>query len=78
MFEKIEESLREGLESAKGPKSKILKWAQGQALAHHEMEMSGVADKSLRYRLAKKLVLSKVHQGLGFDRTVPNDFAIGN
>ena len=54
VFEKLEESLREGLESAKGPKSKILKWAQAQALAHHEREMSGVADKSLRYRLAKK------------------------
>merc|ERR1739838_219226 len=48
-----------------------------QALSHHEKEMSGVKDNSLGYKLAKKLVLSKIHEGLGLNRTVPNDFAIG-
>ena len=77
VYEKIEESLRETLGSAKGIKGKILKWAQGQALAHHEREMSGIRDNSLGYKIAKKLVFSKIHQGLGLDRTVQNDMAIG-
>ena len=77
VFEKIEESIKDGLKKAPGPKQKIVNWAMGQALGHHEREMSGVADNSLGYKLAKKLVLSKIHQGLGLDRTVPNDFAIG-
>ena len=77
VFEKIEESIKAGLKTASGPKQKIVNWAMAQSLAHHEREMGGVADNSLGYRLAKKLVLSKIHQGLGFDRTVQNDFAIG-
>ena len=77
VFEKIEESIKAGLKTASGPKQKIVNWAMAQSLAHHEREMSGVADNSLGYRLAKKLVLSKIHQGLGFERTVQNDFAIG-
>ena len=77
VYEKIEESLRESLESSKGTKRKILKWAQAQSIAHHEREMCGIKDNSLGYKIAKKLVLSKIHQGLGFDRTVQNDMAIG-
>merc|ERR1719206_1656016 len=55
----------------------ILKWAQAQSIAHHEREMCGIKDYSLGYKIAKRVVLSKIHQGLGFDRTVQNDMAIG-
>ena len=77
VWEKIEEPLRVNLSKTTGLKKMLVDWARKQSLAHHEREMSGKMDNSLGYRLARKLVLSKIHEGLGLDKTVANDFAIG-
>lgn len=45
-------------------------WAKGVTLQHHLDTMSGKPSNSLQYQLAKKFVISKVKQAMGFDRCV--------
>ena len=89
VFEKIEEGMRSAAVKS-GVKKKVFHtskaclttlqvgdWAKAQALAHHKAEEAGMAHTSLGYRLANKIVLSKVHDALGFDRVQPFGFNIG-
>ena len=55
-------------------KKAVLRWAKAAALEHHQQVMSGkveygVENGSLKYRIAHKLVLSKIHAALGMDRS---------
>jgi long-chain-fatty-acid--CoA ligase ACSBG len=43
-------------------------WAKGVTLQHHMDKMSGKPSNTLQYQLAKKFVISKVKQAMGFDR----------
>lgn len=52
-------------------------WAKAEALAHHKAEEQGQPHTSLGYRLAHKIVLSKVHEALGMERGQKNGYAIG-
>ena len=67
-------------------------WAKSEALAHHAAEEGGKPHTSLGYRLAHKIVLSKVifrfmiisggviwkvHDALGMDQGQKNGYAIG-
>ena len=89
VFEKIEEGMKSAAATS-GIKKKVFHtsitrltilqvgdWAKAQALAHHKAEETGKAHTSLGYRLAHKIVLSKVHDALGFDRVQPFGFNIG-
>ena len=60
------------------PSPQLGDWAKSEALAHHAAEEQAVPHTSLGYRLAKRLILSKVHEALGMDRAQKNGFAIGN
>ena len=52
----------------KGVKKMVADWAKQAAFEHHERKMSGVTGESLKYRLARRLILSRVHEALGLDR----------
>lgn len=43
-------------------------WAKNVTLQHHLDRMAGKPTSSLQYQIARKFVLSKVKQALGFDR----------
>lgn len=43
-------------------------WAKGVTLQHHLDKMAGKPTNSLQFQLAKKFVISKVKQAMGFDR----------
>merc|ERR1719341_662711 len=60
-----------------GLKKKVADWAKSEALAHHAAEEGGKPHTSLGYRLAHKLILSKVHDALGMDQGQKNGYAIG-
>merc|ERR1719347_1097447 len=62
---------------ASGLKRMVGDWAKRQALLHHEAEMAGEVHSSLGYTIARKMILSKVHEALGLDRAVSQGFAIG-
>ena len=56
-------------------KKAIMNWAKSAALENHQQVMEGkreygVENGSLKYRLAHKIVLSKIHMALGLDRTI--------
>ena len=56
-------------------KKAIMNWAKSAALENHQQVMEGkreygVENGSLKYRLAHKIVLSKIHLALGLDRTI--------
>ena len=59
VFEKIEEGMK-AAGAKSGLKKKLADWAKSEALAHHAAEEGGKAHTSLGYRLAHKLILSKV------------------
>ena len=83
---RVWEKLAEGLQSAgkdtKGIKKFIANWAKRQATQHHQEVRQGKRQKhewSPAYRLAKKMVLTPIHQKLGLencvDTYVPNSSA---
>lgn len=45
-------------------------WAKGVTLQHHIDKMQGKPTNSMQYQLAKKFVIAKVKQAMGFDRCV--------
>merc|ERR1712106_337263 len=55
VYEKIQEKM-------------VATWAKASSFEHHQALMEGKPGNSLQYRIAKKVVLSKVHQALGFER----------
>jgi len=76
VFEKIEEGMK-AAGAKSGIKKKLADWAKSEALAHHAAEEGGKPHTSLGYRLAHKLILSKVHDALGMDQGQKNGYAIG-
>ena len=77
IFEKIEEGIKAKGADTKGVKKLFVDWAKNQALNHHKQEESGKFHSSFGYNLAKKLIFSKVHDGLGFSNAQKHGFAIG-
>merc|ERR1711862_789425 len=63
VYEKIQEKKNTGL------KKKVGDWAKTSSFDHHQELFEGKSGNSLNYKIAKKVVLSKVHQQLGFERT---------
>ncbi len=66
VWEKIETKLRTGLEAATGVKKSLAKWAQVQGLKGAKRRERG-EDPGLQYKLADKLVFSKIRARLGLD-----------
>ena len=77
VWEKIEEKIKLAGKDTKGLKRKVADWAKKQALAHHLQKDAGIDRKSLGYKLAKKIVLSKVHEAIGFDQVVNQEMGTG-
>ena len=74
VWEKIKEKMVEVEAQASPVKKAVLRWAKAAASEHHQQVMSGkveygVENGSLKYRIAHKLVLSKIHAALGMDRS---------
>ena len=68
VFEKIAEKMQEVGRSNTGLKKKIGDWAKTTATQHHTDVRNGVKNDSLGYKVAQKLVFSKVHQALGLEQ----------
>jgi len=68
VYEKIQEKMMEVGKANTGVKKKVATWAKSSSFDHHQALMEGKPGNSLQYRIAKKVVLSKVHQALGFER----------
>jgi len=68
VYEKIQEKMMEVGKANTGLKKKVAEFAKASAFEHHESLMAGGEGNSLAYRVSKAVVLSKVHQALGFDR----------
>ena len=75
VWEKIKDRMTEVEAQASPIKKAIMNWAKAAALENHQQVMEGkveygVEHGSLKYRLAHKIVLSKIHEALGLDRTI--------
>jgi len=68
VYEKIQEKLMEIGRQNSGIKKIISEWAKKVSLDHHNEIMMGGPGNSLQYKIARNLILSRVHQKLGFDR----------
>jgi len=76
VWEKMRDKMTEAESKASPFKRAIMRWAKCAASKYHNQVMAGqiplgVEHGSLSFRLAHKLVLSKVHAALGLDRTIP-------
>lgn len=69
VYEKIHEKMLQVASSNGALKRIISGWAKNVVLNHHLDRMAGHPSNSVQYKLAKKLVMNKVKQALGFDRT---------
>merc|ERR1719244_1783956 len=69
VYEKIQEKMLEVGKANTGVKKKVATWAKASSFEHHQALMEGKPGNSLQYKIAKKVVLSKVHKQLGFERT---------
>lgn len=68
VYEKIQEKMMQIGSQSGALKRAIASWAKGATLKHHMEKMSGRPSTSLQYKLANKIVMSKVKQALGFDK----------
>lgn len=68
VYEKMHEKMLEIGASQNFLMRAIGSWAKGVTLQHHLDTMSGKPSNSIQYQLAKKFVISKVKQAMGFDR----------
>lgn len=71
VWERFEAGIRGQLSQAEGPKAKIAAWAQSVAVKAMAVQGSGQqlgGALKAQYAIADKLVLSKIHAALGFDR----------
>lgn len=73
VYEKIQEKLLDIGKQNTGFKKKIADWAKRSAFEHHAERMEGKPGNSLNYRIAKKLILSRIHAALGLERATMND-----
>jgi len=78
MWEKMEEKLKLAGKETKGVKRKIADWAKHEALQYHLAFDEGFDKPSWRYKLAKKLVLSKIQESLGLDSVYKNTCGTGS
>lgn len=68
VWEKIEEKMREIGRQNSGVKKMIADWAKQAAFEHHAERMAGRPGNSLSYRIARRLILTRIHAALGLDR----------
>jgi long-chain acyl-CoA synthetase len=72
IWEKFHSGLAAKLSQATGAKKKLVEWARGVSArvnAHRDRGEAIPRVLDLQYRLATKLVISKIKQAMGFDRT---------
>lgn len=74
VWEKIEEKMREIGKQNSGVKKLVADWAKQAAYEHHTDLIAGKPGNSLRYRIARKLILSRIHAALGLDRAAHPEF----
>lgn len=68
VYEKIHEKMLDIAKTNSSFKQSIATWAKQQSFDHHSNAMAGTPTETLAYKLAKKLVFSKIHQKLGFGK----------
>jgi len=68
VWEKIQEKLLEVGSKNTGLKKVVATWAKAASFEHHEDQMAGRPGNSWKYRLAKKVILTRVHAALGLER----------
>lgn len=68
VYEKMHEKMLEIGSNQNFLSKAVGSWAKGVTLQHHLDQMAGKPSNSVQYQLAKKFVISKVKQALGFDR----------
>jgi len=69
VYEKIQEKMTEVAKTNTGLKKKLSEMAKEAALEHHFATFEGKAGGGLKYKLGKKVVMSKVAKALGFEKT---------
>ena len=69
VYEKIQEKMMEAAKANTGLKKKLSDLAKEAALEHHFATFEGKPGGGLKYKLGKKVVMSKVAKALGFERT---------
>ena len=77
VWEKMEEKIKLAGKETKGLKRKIADWAKNEALQYHLACDEGNDKQGLKYKVAKKVVLSKIHEALGLDSVVKSMCATG-
>lgn len=73
VWEKIQEKMMEIGKQNTGVKKMIADWAKQAAFEHHEERMAGKPGNSLKYRIARKLILTRIHAALGLERAADPD-----
>merc|ERR1712045_71441 len=68
VYEKIQEKMMEAAKANTGLKKRLSELAKEASFEHHQALMEGKPGNSLQYRIAQKVVMSKVAKVLGFDR----------
>ncbi len=68
VFEKIKEKMQEVARQNTGLKKRLGAWAKSAATERRHNLRRGLEKESLGYRLARRLVLSRVHEALGLER----------
>ena len=69
VYEKIQEKMMEAAKANTGLKKKLSEIAKEASLEHHFATFEGKPGGGLKYKLGKKVVMSKVAKALGFERT---------
>merc|ERR1712142_1247086 len=69
VYEKIQEKMMEVAKTNTGLKKKLSEIAKEVALEHHMDTFDGKSGGGLKYKIGKKVVMSKVAKALGFERT---------
>jgi len=69
VYEKIQEKMKEVAKTNTGLKKTLSDMAKEAALEHHFATFEGKPGGGLKYKLGKKVVMSKVAKALGFERT---------
>ena len=68
VYEKVQSELEAAFGEARGGRAKLLSWARNVSTQHYDSILNGGKGLGLKYSLAHKLVLSKIHQKLGMER----------
>ena len=73
----MEEKIKLAGKETKGVKRKLADWAKRESVNYHLECDKGHDNPSVGYKVAKKLVLSKVHEALGLDQVYKGVCATG-